>query len=1218
MSLRIIYGRAGSGKSRFCIEDIKGRWAEGTSGPLILIVPEQFSFQTEKSMVNALGGLGLGGPEVLSFKRLARRVLDEVGGAARQHINQAGKSMIIQGILDKCRGELKVFSRAAGQKGFTDKLASMLSEFKRYNVNSQILSEASERLDDRYLKDKLDDLLLIYSSYEEILHREYIDTDDDLTLLKNRIDKSEYLKGAEIWIDEFSGFTPQEYEIIAKLLQITDRVNVSLTTDCLSDTEQIQDIDVFSSIKYTANKITKIAGDLDVEIERPVALKPTDVWRFKNSKALQHMEEYLFQYPYKVYNEKTNKLSILSAPNLYSEVESVAVSITELCRDKNIRYKDIAVIAGNLDDYEKLIRIVFPQYKIPFFIDKKRAVTEHPLTLLVLSTVQILIKNFSYESMFRYLKTGLIQASKESDGSFNIQDPSGNALRMTKSDECSCHFEHSEESIDISNMDCGKTSSCTRNSYSEQSEESVVLSGLDLDDIDLLENYVLANGIRGSKWYQKEDWDYRIEYSIEAKEPDEDELGLISHINHIRNSVIEPFNDFREKVKTSKKAKDLCKYLYEFLCSIQIPEKIKEFEAEYKVKNETEIADEYKQIWAMIIDVLDQIVEVSGDEILKLEQFYNILELGFSQYNMGLIPHAADQVLVGSIERWRSHEISALYIIGANDGVLPAASRDEGMLTDKDRGILKDLGLELAPDTKAQAFDEQFLLYSSLTKTGGYLRISYSLGDSEGKGLRASPIINKLKRLFPNMERSSIVMGGGKGVEGIAAALPTLNMLIKSLRNMIQTDSCEAELWKDVYLWFLERPQWKDRLDNAVQGLFYKNEEKPLDLSKAVTGEMQYTSVSRLEKYKSCPFSYYVQYDLKAKERRILKPEASDIGSFLHLVISRFSEDLEKEGIKWADVEDDWSNNKIDCLVEEIVENTSSIPLKHTKRYVYLKERLKRVVKRAIWLIIKHAKRSGFEPIMYEAAFGEKDGLPGMILTLPNGEKVVLTGRIDRIDLLEKDKENYVRIVDYKSGNKYFSLSDVYHGLQLQLLLYLSAIWEKGLKGKDKVQPAGVFYFKLDEPIIRINGKDEEKDIEKEIMKKLKMRGLILADADIVKEMDRNIDGNSVLIPARINKDGTLGKNSSVATIDQFETLKAYVKDILSSISEEMKKGSISISPYKKGKQTSCRFCPYSSICRFEVNVPGSRYRLLKDLDNENVWELLGKEANSKGGDTID
>lgn len=1190
MSLRIIYGRAGSGKSKFCIDNIKDRWSERPENPLILIVPEQFSFQAEKSLVEALGGSGIGSPEVLSFKRLARRVLDEVGGGAKQHINNAGKAMIIHNVLGKNRDDFKAFGRSAGQKGFVNKLSGMLSEFKRYNITPFILGETTDKIEDRFLKDKLEDLTLIYSNYEKILHERYIDTDDDLTLLKNRISESDYLKGAEIWIDEFSGFTPQEYEIISKLLQIGKRISVTLCTDCLSDTEQIQDIDVFSSTKYTANKLIEISKDINIKIEKPLALKPPIPWRFSTSKALHHMEKFLFQYPYKTYKEKTDSLKIASAANLFDEVESIAINIVNYAREKKIRYKDMAVIARNLDDYEKLIRIIFPQYNIAFFIDKKREVTDHPLVLLVLSSLQILMKNFSYESVFRYLKTGLL-------------------FESTQKSKCKTQ----DIAIGDGNIDSIGENAKAKSQDGANERQDLELS---IQDIDMLENYVLANGIRGSKWYQKEAWDYRIEYSIEEKELEKDELEMIQRINDIRLSLVQPLITFKDKIKTSKKAKDLCQYLYEFLCDIKIPEKIEKMEAKYKEENLLEIAQEYRQIWDIIINILDQIVEISGDEKLKLEDFHNMLELGFSECNMGIIPHAVDEILIGSIDRWRSHEIDVLFILGANDGVLPAISKDEGMLTDKDRGLLKELGLELAPDTRTQAFDEQFLLYSSLTKTGGILSISYPLADSEGKGLRPSTIISKLKRIFPNMERIDTSLYKKDSIVNIVAILPAFNLLISSLRNLVEGEGAAEDIWKDLYLYFLEKPQWQSKLEFIVDALFYKNEEEALRYG--IAGKKLYTSVSRLEKYMSCPFSYFVQYGLRAKERRIMKMEAPDIGSFLHLVISKFSEDVEKENLKWAEIDNEWMNKKIDEHVNDIVEHASGLPLKRSKRYIYLKNRLKKIVKRSIWLIIEHAKRSGFQPIMYEAIFGE-GGLPTMTFTLPDGEEVVLTGIIDRIDILKTQDKDYIRIIDYKSGNKDFRLSDIYYGLQLQLILYLSTIWEKGIKGvAEDIEPAGVFYFKLDEPLIRTKGKEENKDIEKEIMKELKMKGLILADTNIIKEMDNTIDGYSMIIPAMMRKDGSLGKNSSVATIEQFEILKSHAKDLLYSISKEINKGNIDISPYKKGDYTSCKYCPYTSICRFEGNLSGNKYKILKDINNEKVWELLGEDAKTMGGEILD
>jgi len=1148
MSLRIIYGRAGSGKSRFCIEDIKRSKIKYPEKTLILMVPEQFTYQGEKNVVEALGASGLGEAEVMSFKGLARRVLDQVGGGARQHVSSAGKAMILYNILENNKTNFKAFGRSAGQRGFVDRLSSMLSELKRYNVSPDLLWVVKDQVEDRYLKDKLEDLSLIFKDYEELVHNRYIDTDDDLTILAQRMDKSQMLMDAEIWIDEFSGFTPQEYEVIKKLLKLCSRVNITLCTDCLVDKEKIQDVDVFSPTKYTSSRLIEMAEEIGVEIEKPIRLEGDIPWRFSDNKAMMHLEKNFFRYPYDIYKEKTESLGIMSAANPYSEVEAVARQLIEFCRDKGLRYKDMAVVTKDLDGYEKLIRVIFTQYGIPFFIDKKRVVADHPLALLVLSAISIIQKNFTYETMFRYLKTGL--------------------------------------------------------------------TGIDRSDVDLIENYVLANGIRGNQWYSQNPWTYRLNHSFE-EEPSQEENETIDKVNMIKQSIIEPLLILKDGLKKNKSAKEMIKCLYEFLCQIGIPERIENLIDLYSQRGDLEIADEYRQIWDVIIQVLDQIVEVMGAETLDIDTLYNLLYIGFTQHHMGIIPHSADQLLVGSVDRWRSHEIQCLFILGVNDGVFPASAKDEGMLSDKDREVLKSLGLELALDTKSKSFQEQYLLYTTLTKAEKYVRLSYPIADHEGKALRPSYVISRLKRIFPNMECKSNVLSLGETIDLIGPPMPSFNYLIGFLRALMKNEK-DAEIWKDVYLWFMEQEEWRQKLQNVTEGLYYNNEEKPLGKEKVSKfyGNVYYSSVSRLERFASCPFAYYVEYGLKAKERKIMKLKAPDIGSFLHLVISKFSEALKEHGLEWRDLDQEWCRTEVSKIVEEIVESAQDIPFKRSKRYNYLKERLKKVVVRSIWLIAEHVKRSGFEPIAYEVAFGQTDELPALTLELPEGEKVILTGRIDRIDLLETDKGSYVRIIDYKSGSKDFKLSDVYNGIELQLITYLSAIWEKGLKDKkEPFIPAGILYFKLDDPIIKADGKDREKDVEEELMKKMKMKGLILADKEVITQMDKTISGDSLIIPASIKKDGSLGQRSSAATLEQFELLKEHVRKTLMKLCHQMLSGNISISPYRRRKYISCSYCSYSSICRFEKEI--NRYRIIGDMKDEEVWKRLNKTREDKGGEDV-
>jgi ATP-dependent helicase/nuclease subunit B len=247
----------------------------------------------------------------------------------------------------------------------------------------------------------------------------------------------------------------------------------------------------------------------------------------------------------------------------------------------------------------------------------------------------------------------------------------------------------------------------------------------------------------------------------------------------------------------------------------------------------------------------------------------------------------------------------------------------------------------------------------------------------------------------------------------------------------------------------------------------------------------------------------------------------------------------------------------------------------------------------------------GFNPVEYEIDFGEDGKYPPIIIELSSGEKVCLTGRIDRIDAFESEKGTYVRIVDYKSGSKEFKLSDVYYGLQVQLVTYLDAIRESGKSG---YLPGGVLYFRIDDPVIKRSGNMSPEEVEKAIMKKLKMNGLLLADVKLIKEMDRTIDGNSMVIPASINKAGALGKNTSAATLDQFILLRRHVKKLLTDICNEIMKGNVSIKPYKKKKDTPCRYCGFLPVCQFDSSLEENSFRFLQDIDSKSVWSIIERE----------
>ncbi|MFY9297077.1 MAG: helicase-exonuclease AddAB subunit AddB [Caldicoprobacterales bacterium] len=1149
MSLRIIYGRAGCGKSHFCMQEIRNRLedkkADQVKGPLILLVPEQYSMQAEKDLVQIAPRGGAIDAQVLSFRRMAYRVFAEVGGFTRRHINPSGKAMLLYRIIEELREHLNFFHRASAQSGFVNTISELISELKRYNITPDMLENLHTSIEDETLKEKIKEIGIIYRRFEELVHQRYIDADDDLTLLAEKLAESTQFDGAEIWIDEFSGFTPQEYRVIEELLKKGKRISVCLCTDYLMDEMPFLNNDVFAPVRNTTARLLELARKNDIEIEKPVTFKEQPYYRYKDSEELAHLEGYFFSYPYKRYTEKTSDIEIFTASNIYTEIEQAARKIQCLCRERGIRYKDIAVVTRNLDEYHKLISAIFSQYGIPFFIDMKKPIDSHPLVTLILSMMDIFIHNWSYEAVFRYLKTGL--------------------------------------------------------------------TGINREDIDILENYVLANGIRGNQWLREDDWNFRPDSEFSTTGITERELYILDRVNKTRREILKPIMDFRNKTRGRTSVRIMCSAVYEFLCDLKVPELIEDRIHTLEDGGSLTLANEYSQIWNIVMEVLDQTVEAMGEESMGIEKFRNVLAIGFSEHKIGLIPPSLDQVLVGSIERSRSHEIKALLILGVNDGVFPAPPGEEGLLSDSDRQALRAMGVELAQDTRTQAFEEQFIIYSTLSTTGGLLYISYPIADHEGRTMRPSIIISRLRKIFPNItESNNLVEGDNPGdiLDMVCAPMPTFNELIAILRQGVLGHKINP-VWKHVRDWYEKQELWKERLDRVQEWIGYTNQVEKIDVNRAkqLYGSPVYSSISRLEQYASCPFSFYLRYGLGARDRKVFKLTPPDLGSFMHHVIDEFSNRIKEVGMSWRELDRDWCEKEISSIVDELLEKRMGWLVNNSPRYRYLVVRLKRIITRAIWVIAEHISRSSFEPIGYEVSFGEsrKDKFPPIVLELPSGEKIHLVGRIDRVDALKTHEGTYIRIIDYKSGRRDFKLSDVYYGLQIQLVTYLGAVLEHGQEAlKDKVLPGGMLYFRIDDPMIRLTGEVDDKEIEKAIMKELRMKGLVLADVKLIREMDKDIDGSSLVIPARINKDGNLGK-SSAATMEQFDELCRFSKKLLTEMAREMMEGRIPIRPYREKKVTACDYCPYSPVCQFDPSFQDNRYRLIRDMKDEEVWNVIRK-----------
>lgn len=1131
MKIRYILGRAGSGKTKRIFEEIKYKLEQGGVNKLLLLVPEQFTLQTEYDLITTNELSGIMRVEVISFQRLAYRVFDEVGGLKRIDINELGKIMVLKRLFDKYSKELEVYRKASKQEGFLANFCTLITELKRNDIYPEVLKEALESFEEEnMLTRKLKDISFMYEKFNEYMDGRYTDEEDKLSMLIDKIDEAKFLDGAEVWIDGFSGFTSQEYRVLEKLILKTEKVNIALTRD--NDTKA-KDQSLFIPTDETFRKIREIAHRHKVKetqtILKQEAIKPPE---------LKHLEREVYAFPYNKYDTEVENIDIFSGTNQYTEIENAACKIISLVRDKSYRWKDIALVNGAMETYGLTIKRVFNEYGIPFFIDEKRNIMNNPIIKLILSAIDILSRNYRYDDVFRFIKTGFCALNK--------------------------------------------------------------------DESEKLENFVLKYGIEGNRWFAN--FEYK---DVEREESDK--------INEIRIKFITPFMAIKDKLKGSRLVSEFSEYLFEFLVVLGIEEKLGLWIEALREKGRLEYVNEYTQIWNIIMEVLNQLVEILGDTKVNLKEYKRILEAGFSQYKVGIIPPTIDQVLVGNLDRSRSHNIKALFVVGVNDGILPSGQGDDGLLMDEEKLLIKEKGIPLLSDSETKLKEEEFSIYTSLSKPSEYLWMSYALSDSEGKAFRPSILIDRIKKIYPKLQIKSDIVKGDTDLDEkrqlslISMPIPTFKYMIENLRLSIDENPI-FHLWDEVYDWYYDNKEWDKRRNMMIEGLFHNNKEDYIgeERAKNLYDAPLKSSISRLEKFVNCPFAHFINYGLKPHERKEYKINIPDIGQLFHESMENFSKKLSFEKLNWKEIDKKKCDEIVEKIIDDIAPNFSYNILESSYRYKYLVNKLKRVSKRAAWTLTEHIKKGDFVPSLYELEFGEGSFsmIPPIIIELPDGEEIKLEGRIDRIDILKDEDGSYVKIIDYKSGNKKFSLSDVYYGLQIQLVVYLDAVLENKDKLRiDDAHPGGVFYFKLDDPMIESNEDDVEL-IEKEIMKKLKLDGIIAKDIKIAKAMDRDIEEEkkSLVIPANLKKDGDFSKNSSVLEEAKLYSLIRHVRNLVIEIAGEILKGNVNIEPCKIDNNISCSYCQYGSICQFDRNLENNDFRVIRKLKDEEVLRKIAAE----------
>ncbi|OXM86118.1 helicase-exonuclease AddAB subunit AddB [Paenibacillus rigui] len=1187
MAVRFVLGRAGSGKSEYCLRKLKETLVESPNGrPLILLVPEQATFQAEYALASTPELGGTLRAQVLSFRRLAWRVMQEVGGTARLPIDDTGKKLLLHKILHKHRQHLKLFSNSVDQMGFIEKISDLFKEFKRYCITadgfSSFLNQSS--MHSIMLEDKLHDLNLIYREFETELSQAYLDGEDFLTLLASQLPESDYVREAECWIDGFHGFTPQEMAVVERLAAACTDVTMTL---CLDRDYQLGDrlheLELFHPTARTLLQLRERLDRLDIAAHESIMLPSQPPVRFRESPMLVYMENAMEQRLKKPYQpaagaaaEETG-VRLSASVNRRAEVEGVARDILQLVRDRQIRYRDIAVTVRNVEAYGDLLAGTFTDLNIPHFFDQKRTVMHHPLVELIRSSLEVILHYWKYDAVFRCVKTD-----------FFLPLP---------------HHETGQKIL-------------------QEPDEPV----LDRHAMDQLENYVLAFGIQGSRWYDGKPWTYSLRTSLEQPEASasESEAAQLRFIHRSRQSIAEPLFAFQERMRRSKTVQDKVESLYGLLIEVKVPDRLESWSQASIHAGQPEKAREHSQVWDRIIDMFDQLVELMGGEEVSTDTFAQLLETGMESIRLGLVPPSLDQVLVGSMDRTRTGHVKHVFVLGVNEGVIPSKINEDSVISEQEREALTDAGLPMAEGARRKLLDEQFLIYCAFCTPSECLWLSYPLADEEGKSLLPSDMIRQMKRMFPFV-KERLLMSEPAGTMSLTDQLSyvahpgkTMSYLIVQLKQWMKGEPMSG-VWWSVYNWLVAQPGWGARLRSMLQALLFTNEAKPLSpvTSRLLYGEHVLTSVSRMERFVACPFSQFASHGLKLQERRIYRLEAPDIGQLFHAALSLFAEQIVKEGTDWGGLTAEDCFRKAENVVDLLAPRLQSEILFSSKRHHYIARKLKQVVGRAAMMLGEHARRGQFVPVGLEIGFGAGQTIPPLSYVLDNGIRMDVRGRIDRVDRASTEQGTLLRVIDYKSSPTALLLSEVYYGLSLQMLTYLDVILTHSETWLGTgAKPAGVLYFHVHNPLLQMKNRISPEKADEELRKRFKMRGLVRADAETAQLMDAALvgsSGHSQLIPVALKNDGSFYKSSSVADDTQWNVLRDYVRGTIKGIGESMTGGEISIEPYRMGQEMPCTFCSFKPVCQFDNQFEANRPNVLKPIGKERALELMSEQLKLNG-----
>ena len=1113
--LNFIIGAKGSGKTARAHEILGEAVRRGEKA--MLIVPKQFTFQSDKRILGLLGPRLACEVEVLSFSRLASVVLQTYGGITRPVAKQGARNILMSLALESLTEKLTVFARHKNEIALVTKMLDTLDELKKEGISVDEFEKSASYLDDNLLKEKVRETAVILRAYEAITAQNYFDDADLLSFIADTLKGKDFFKDKTLVIDGFSYFTKPELDIITTALFSAKEVFVTLTSNDITKSDELSP---FAFCNETARRLRLAAGNNGISVGETITCerKAEDF-----DAALFALEKELYKPLPHIFEKEPQSLTLTSSANILYECDFVARKIKRLIRDGKYRCRDIAVCYRNGDDYEKHLRHALKKYDVPLFEDKRQNIENQPLVSLVSTLIELCSGGYSSDSIFRLCKTGLM--------------------------------------------------------------------GLSSAEISEIENYCFMWDITGKKWLVP--FTENPDGLGEKMSPER--IEALARINASREKIINPLVFLKENLE-GKTGKECVRIIYSFLRENEIDKGLKEYAIGLEQSGLVELALEQEQVWDILMECFDEIACTLDENIVSSKRFLEIFSLVVSSKSLGKLPDGFDEVLLCSAERMLTNNLPVVFVMGLNAGVFPAAAGEHGIFTQKEKDKFRAVSIELGEDISRSVLKERFLLYNALSSASKELHLTYSNLGSGGEKLNKSEAVEEIQHIFPG-----IVTGFENNEKELSLAESEQAAFELLAKNWGKNSTFVETLKK----YFTDKKNYAERIeaiDRAVDGGDFAFKDK--GKSVALFGENMSFSASKLEDYGKCPFLFFCRYGLKAKPRIKARLDASQSGTVIHHVLEIL---LQKyKGKEFLSLSDEKLRLEIGIILKEYMDESMGSDESKTERFNYLYYRTGKILEFIMLRLKAEFEQSDFEPCDFELRIGKGGKVAPMVYELERGS-ASLYGFIDRVDSLDLDGKRYIRIVDYKSGEKKFKLGDVLAGMNMQMLLYLVSIWRNGTGFYENITPSGVLYFPA-----RISPLSAEREYDSETrltnrLKAAQMSGMLVDDGDVISHMEKDLKG--MFIPAKLDNKKQVLKGDFI-TLKQLGRLAEKMDEIIRDMGNSIHNGLVPATPVCGSAYTDvCSWCDYGDICMKE----NPRYRyIVKKSHDECIRELTGGEEDEQ------